>query len=165
VLVCTFRIKTKKEPIMKRGCGILFYEEFDEVDRQRKLDEPLVLVYRRDDKPKIPFPDHLDILGGHVEDGETPERAIVREMAEELDDKRTGKPFELRDFQLFSRYIDETDTEQSIYWAPASFQFRDVRLKEGQRLVWINEWSVDRNTLAFGFNKVVKEFFQARRQK
>ena len=43
------------------------------------------LLYLRDNKPGIPFPDHWDLIGGHVEEGETPEEALVREVKEELD--------------------------------------------------------------------------------
>jgi 8-oxo-dGTP diphosphatase len=64
-----------------KGCGILFY------NRQKKA----VLLFRRDDKSSIPFPNMLDLLGGGVEEGETPAEAAVREMAEELLDIRTNR--------------------------------------------------------------------------
>ena len=48
-------------------------------DSQGKL-----LIYLRDDKPDIPFPNYWDLFGGHVEKGETPEIALEREIHEEL---------------------------------------------------------------------------------
>ena len=42
------------------------------------------LLALRDNKPGIPFPNHWDLIGGHVEEGETPEEALVREVKEEL---------------------------------------------------------------------------------
>ncbi len=48
-------------------------------DRNNKL-----LIYLRDDKPTIPFPNHWDLFGGWVEKGETPEEALEREVMEEL---------------------------------------------------------------------------------
>ena len=58
-------------------------------DRRNRL-----LIYLRDDKPDIPCPNHWDFFGGHVEDGETPEGALIREVKEELG-------FELADWKFF----------------------------------------------------------------
>ncbi len=133
----------------KRGCGILFF---------RKA-EKAVLLFRRDDKPTISFPNHLDILGGSVEDSETPEQAIVREMAEELYDLRTGSPYSLKDFRLLRVYRDERGTQQHIFYREADFDIEDVRLNEGQELVWFRESELRSTPLAFGFETVVQEFF------
>ncbi|MGB2690682.1 MAG: NUDIX domain-containing protein, partial [Desulfobacterales bacterium] len=58
-------------------------------------DQKQVLLLLRDDKPDIPYPNMWDIPGGHVDDGETPEQCIVREMKEEMD-------LNLEEFQLLS---------------------------------------------------------------
>ena len=64
-----------------------------------------LLLYKRDNKPGIPFPGYWDLIGGHVEDGETPEQALVREIKEELD-------IELTDFVFFKEYLC---TEKDAY--------------------------------------------------
>ena len=46
--------------------------------------EPRLIIYLRDDKPEIPFPNHWDFFGGHLEADETPEQALVREVREEI---------------------------------------------------------------------------------
>ena len=140
-------------PDMRRGAGVLFY------DRQ----QPRVLLYRRDNKPSLPFPDHLDILGGHTEPGESPEQTAVREIAEELDDLRTGRPFVLLGHKLFATYADAQGITHAIYGAEADFDLSELRLKEGQALVWVTEEEVRRTPLAFGFNAVVAAFFHALR--
>ena len=61
-------------------------------DRNGKL-----LIYLRDDKADIPFPNRRDFFGGHVEAAETPEAALVRELNEELD-------IELDHWEFFRRY-------------------------------------------------------------
>lgn len=133
----------------KRGCGILFFRRAKNT----------VLLFRRDDKPTIPFPNHLDILGGSVEADETPEQAIVRELAEELDDLRTGSPYSLESFKLFKVYRDERGTEQHIFYKEADFDIEDLHLKEGQELVWFVESELRTTPLAFHFEAVVQEFF------
>ena len=136
------------------GCGILFF------DQKRRR----VLLFQRDNKPSIKFPDCVDILGGHVEDGESPEEALVREIAEELDDLRVGRPFELEGYHAFKVYVDEWGTEQYIFWEKIDFDIQDVYLKEGQMLVWLTEEELTVTNFAFGFDKVVKEFFEANKQ-
>ncbi|NLZ92664.1 MAG: NUDIX domain-containing protein, partial [Firmicutes bacterium] len=43
-----------------------------------------LLFYKRDNKPRIPFPGYWDLIGGHIEEGENPKEALVREIKEEL---------------------------------------------------------------------------------
>jgi len=56
-----------------------------------------ILLYLRDNIPTIPFPNHWDLFGGHIEEGETPERALVREVKEELD-------YDLKNYKFFRKY-------------------------------------------------------------
>jgi 8-oxo-dGTP diphosphatase len=43
-----------------------------------------VLIYLRDDKPTIPFPNQWDLPGGGREGDETPEQCALRELHEEF---------------------------------------------------------------------------------
>ena len=43
-----------------------------------------ILVYRRDDRPDIPFPDLLDLPGGGRENGESGAECVARETREEF---------------------------------------------------------------------------------
>ena len=136
-----------------RGAGVLFY------DRERER----VLLYRRDSTPSIPFPGYLDILGGHTEPGETPEETAVREIAEELEDLRRGGPFILTAHRLFTAYTDARGVTDSVFCTEADFTLADVRLKEGQELVWVTEAEARAIPLAFGYNAILDEFFPALR--
>jgi 8-oxo-dGTP diphosphatase len=140
-------------PEKPRGAGVLFYDK-----HQRR-----VLVYRRDNTPTIPFPDHLDILGGHVEAGETPEQTAVREIAEEMEDRRTGRPFVLGGHRLFTVYTDVQGGVDYIFYKAVDFALADVRLKEGQELVWLTEAEARSAPLAFSYTQVLTAFFQALR--
>lgn len=138
-------------PENRRGAGVVFYDKH----RQR------VLLYRRDNRPTIPFPDQLDILGGHTEAGETPEQTAVREIAEELEDLRRGGPFVLAGHRLFTINTDAQGVMDYVFCKEADFDLADVRLKEGQALVWVTEEETRRTPLAFGYNEILANFFRA----
>jgi 8-oxo-dGTP diphosphatase len=98
-------------------------------DRNRRL-----LIYLRDDKPEIPFPNYWDFFGGHVEAGETPEAALVRELKEELD-------IELDHWEFFRRYEclqgDAYPNTKFIYHGAVDRLPENLTLYEGQRLTSI----------------------------
>ncbi len=98
-------------------------------DRHGKL-----IIYLRDDKPDIPFPNHWDLIGGHVEEGETPEQALVRETREEIG-------VELQHWQFFRRYEctvgDAYPNRKFIYHACIDRLAAELPLFEGQRLIGI----------------------------
>ena len=136
-----------------RGAGVLFYDK-----HKRRI-----LVYRRDNKPTILFPGQIDILGGHTEEGETPEQTAVREIAEELEDRRTGEPFVLTGHRLFTIYTDARGVTDHIFCKEADFDLADVSLKEGHELVWLTEDEARCTPFAFGYNPILAEFFHALR--
>jgi len=138
----------------KRGCGIIFYNPKDKA----------VLLFRRDDKPGIPFPDMLDLLGGHVEEGEDPAQAAVREMYEELLDLRTNRPYVLQGHEPFLVYTDKRGCKQHIFTCVVDFNIEDVRL-EGRELVWLSESHLNLGvSMAFEFDDVLREFFARKRE-
>jgi 8-oxo-dGTP diphosphatase len=98
-------------------------------DRDCKL-----IIYLRDDNPKIPFPNHWDLFGGHVEAGETPEQALCRELEEEIG-------VTLETWRLFRRYEcltgDVYPNSKFIYCAEIDRCAADLTLYEGQRLAGI----------------------------
>jgi 8-oxo-dGTP diphosphatase len=113
-----------------------------------------VLLLLRDDNKDIPFPNCWDIPGGMLENGETPQECIQREMREELE-------LELQEPRLFRVYELEDRREYS-FWKQADFDIATLPLHEGQRLQW---FSLDEirglpdEQLAFGFKSVLLDFY------
>jgi 8-oxo-dGTP diphosphatase len=88
------------------------------------------LLALRDNKPGIPFPNHWDLIGGHVEDGETPEDALIREVKEELN-------IELKDYTFYKRYEcltgDVFENIKYIYTGTINLPIEEITLLEGER--------------------------------
>jgi len=99
------------------------------LDRHNRL-----LIYLRANKPEIPFPNHWDFFGGHVEVGETPEQALVREVMEELGVNLPGWDF-FRRYECLSG--DAYPNTKYIYRARIDRTAEELTLYEGQRLVGI----------------------------
>src|SRR5438093_186670 len=72
---------------MKQIAMVLLFDHHDRL-----------LIYLRDDKPKIPFPNHWDFFDSHLEKDETPEQAMIREVKEELG-------IDLHQWNFFREYI------------------------------------------------------------
>ncbi len=115
-------------------------------------DKKEILLFLRDNIPSIPYPDMWDIPGGHVEEGETPEQCIVREMKEEMD-------LDLKGFHSFC--IKEfSDRTEYTFWKKANLDIDKIQLKEGQCLKWFTENEVINTELACGFNHIIEDFFK-----
>ena len=88
------------------------------------------LLALRDNKSWIPFPNHWDLIGGHVEEGETPEEALVREYKEELD-------LELKEYSFFRKYEcltgDAYENTKYIYTGKINIPIEEITLLEGER--------------------------------
>jgi 8-oxo-dGTP diphosphatase len=88
------------------------------------------LLALRDNKSWIPFPNHWDLIGGHVEEGETPEEALVREYREELN-------LDLKEYTFFRIYEcltgDAYENTKYIFYSKFNIPIGEVTLLEGER--------------------------------
>jgi 8-oxo-dGTP diphosphatase len=94
-----------------------------------------ILLYLRDNKPGIPFPHHWDLIGGHIDEGETPEEALIREIREELN-------IGIKDFRFFRRYdcpeFDAYPNVKYIYSAGFNIPVEEITLLEGERACYFS---------------------------
>jgi 8-oxo-dGTP diphosphatase len=124
----------------RKGASIMFINDKNEI-----------LLLLRDNIPTIPYPNMWDLPGGHVDDNESPEKCIIREMKEELN-------INLNRFDLFS--VDEfSDRIEYTFWKKFNFDISQVKLNEGQMIRWFTETEAMNTKLAYGFNQIVESFF------
>jgi 8-oxo-dGTP diphosphatase len=94
------------------------------------------LLALRDNKAWIPFPNHWDLIGGHVEEGETPEEALIREVKEELD-------IELTNYTFYKEFLclegDAFENIKYIYTGKINIPIEEITLYEGQRVQYFKK--------------------------
>ncbi len=84
------------------------------------------LMQLRDNIPTILYPDRWGFFGGHLEEEETPEVGIKREVLEEIS-------YHLENPILFGRFVDELALRY-IFPAPLTFSIDELELHEGADL-------------------------------
>jgi 8-oxo-dGTP diphosphatase len=118
-------------------------------------DEGKLLLYLRDNKPWIPFPDHWDLIGGHIEEGETPEEALVREVKEELD-------IDLKEYIFYKKYEclygDAYDNIKYIYSGKINLPIEEVTLLEGARPQYFSRSEIPNVKFANILKSIVMEY-------
>jgi len=131
---------------LRKGASILLVNDQDQI-----------MLFLRDNIHRIPYPGCWDLLGGNVEENESPKECIIRELKEELE-----LDFGWNELQLFKTY-DMSDRREYTFWKRTHLDINTTPLHEGQRLRWFSEEET-RNTpedkIAFGFRRVILEFFE-----
>jgi len=118
-------------------------------------DKGEILLYLRDNNPGIPFPDYWDLIGGHVEEGETPEGALVREVKEELD-------IDLKEFDFYKKYEcysgDVYENTKYIYTGKINLPIEKITLLEGVRPQFFSREEIPNVRFANILKSIVMEY-------
>ena len=118
-------------------------------------EEGELLLYLRDNKPGIPFPQHWDLIGGHVEEGETPEEALRREVKEELN-------YDLKDYKFFKTYVclegDAYPNTKYIYYGKFNLPLEEITLYEGERAQYFKKEEIASVKFANMLKEIVLEY-------
>lgn len=118
-------------------------------------DKGELLLYLRDGKPGIPFPYHWDLIGGHLEEGETPEEALVREVKEEIN-------IDLGGYKFFREYLclegDAYPNIKYIYTGKIDMPVEEITLNEGERLQYFSKDEIGNVKFANILKKIVLDY-------
>jgi 8-oxo-dGTP pyrophosphatase MutT (NUDIX family) len=122
--------------------------------------EGKILLQQRDDRPDLVYAGCWTTFGGKVEDGETPDEAIKRELMEEIELELPLKLWQVRDYLVErdgQKFIVESHTYVGRIDRPAS----EIALNEGQALGYFALEDLDKLKIAFDFEPLFREFFTA----
>ncbi len=85
-----------------------------------------ILMQQRDNIPTITYPGYWGLFGGSMEDNETPEEAIIREVKEEIN-------FDLKNFGLF-RVFTQNGKKEYAFVGEIDKEIEQLNLTEGQNM-------------------------------
>tara|TARA_Y100000310_G_C20604154_1_gene774614 strand:+ start:371 stop:781 length:411 start_codon:yes stop_codon:yes gene_type:complete len=111
-----------------------------------------ILMQLRDDIPSIPCPNMWGLLGGVIEEGESPEEAIEREIKEEIEVDIAG-------YFKFKCY-DRGDKLQHVYFMMLDLDLSKTPCNEGQRIDYFSKEEVFDLNLATYIGEILKDFFE-----
>jgi len=118
-----------------------------------------ILLYLRDNKATIPFPHHWDLFGGHIEENETPEEALKREVKEELN-------FDLKEYSFFKAYEctegDIYPNVKYIYSGKIHIPIEKLTLLEGERLQLFSPIEIPEVKFANILKEIVMDFIKSK---
>ena len=116
-----------------------------------------ILLYLRDNKPGIPFPNYWDLIGGHVEEGETPDQALVREVKEELN-------IDLKEYTFYKKYEcltgDAYQNIKYIYTGKINLPIEEITLLEGARPQYFSREEIPNVKFANILKTIVTEYIK-----
>ena len=141
-------LKSKKSPqkhFMKKirpQCGLIIENA-----------EKEILLQLRDDKPDLEYPNCWGTFGGQIEEGETPQEALVREIKEELD-------FDVESPELYRVYSFDGYDIYMFSKVNKKITLNDFDVREGQRAGFFSREAATRIPCAFNCRKIVEDYFR-----
>jgi 8-oxo-dGTP diphosphatase len=116
-----------------------------------------VLMQLRDNRSGLLFPGYWTLPGGMVEQGESPDEAIRRELMEEMElslplaywlayNTRRGR-------------LNLIRVRQHLYTGRLDTPAEEITLHEGQALRYVSAGEMDALPLAFGFLPILRNYF------
>lgn len=130
---------------MRKISAVIFYTQ----------DNKVLLMQRTDDAPI--YPGYWSLVGGHMENKETPEETLIREVKEELE-------INIENYEYFKEYrytnpVGEMTRHQFIAPLVHGLEQLKNQQKEGQDLDIFSENEIKDLKLSEENKKILKEIF------
>jgi 8-oxo-dGTP pyrophosphatase MutT (NUDIX family) len=122
--------------------------------------EGKILLQQRDDRPDLSFPGCWTTFGGAVEEGETPDEAIRRELLEEIELELPMKLWRVDDYHI-ERSGQKIVYKSHTYVGRIDRAAAEIKLNEGQALGYFGLEDLDNLKIGFDFERIFREFFAA----
>ena len=122
--------------------------------------ESKILLQLRDDRPDLLYPGCWTTFGGAVEDGETPDEALHRELLEEIELELPMKFWRVEDIPI-EHNGQQFIVERFIYVGRIDRAASEIKLNEGQALGYFGLDDLDKLQIGFNFGPLFREFFAA----
>jgi len=97
-----------------------------------------LLLPLRDNNPEIDYPGHWGIFGGEIEKKETPEKAIKRELKEEIEGVEIKKINLLGKMQVEKGNLNLKNTNLFLFRGLIKIHPDKIKLNEGQKMQFFN---------------------------
>ena len=116
-----------------------------------------VLLQQRDDRPDLAYAGRWTLFGGQLEDSETPEECIRRELREELDLELPVEHWTT--VQCAARTTAETVVYNHLYVGKMTRPIEELTLYEGAAMAYFDRDHASRVDLAFMQSPLLMRFF------
>ena len=118
-----------------------------------------VLLQLREDKPGLLYPAHWTIPGGLVEDGESPDEAIRREILEEIELAPELRFWKLHYHGPYEHRGKIVRVEQHVYTGQLDLPADAIILNEGEAIRWFAHEELSSVPIGFGYATLLDEYF------
>ncbi len=122
--------------------------------------EGKILLQQRDDRPDLNYPGYWTTFGGKVEDGETPDEAMRRELLEEIELELPMRLWKVEEYPT-KHNGQKFVVEGYIYVGRIDRAAADIALNEGQALGYFGLEDLDGLKIGWDFERIFREFFAA----
>jgi len=95
-----------------------------------------ILIFLRDDKPSIDYPNYWDLIGGLIEPEETPGQTLTREIIEEINISVSNITL-LGNILIKKNPLNSEDTQIFVFKGNIDREISEIQLNEGQKLEFV----------------------------